>query len=111
MGCSQVTQYTRVLTKTILSTGPGNQYSTPRNSRWRTLLQLADRKDIPAINFQWIPGHKGIAGNEEADLLADKLPQDEVPIDFTSAKAATRRRHQKEDLDEVAKTEDRLVPP
>ena len=94
-------------TITTLSTGPGNQYSVPGNNTWRTLLQLADRKDIAAINFQWVPGHKGIAGNEEADKLAAeaaKLPQDEVPIDFTSAKAAVRRRLRKEDLEEVAKT-------
>ena len=46
------------------------------------------------ITLVWIPSHCGVAGNEEADRLADmgsKMSQDGVPVTHATAKARIRR--------------------
>ena len=46
------------------------------------------------ITMQWIPGHAGIPGNEEADRIANQaslLPQEATPINYAGAKAAIRK--------------------
>ena len=51
------------------------------------------------INFQWVPGHRDIAGNEEADKAAGeacKLEQGDIPVDYDTVKAALKR-HTKEE--------------
>ena len=92
---------------TALSSGPGAQYD-PIGSRIWDLLSEISHRNIK-VTFQWIPGHKGIPGNEEADKAAGEaslLPQDQCPIDFQTTKCAVKRlvseqwaeRAKKEDL-------------
>ena len=81
-----------------LSSGPGNQFGDQGNRIWGLIMRIASQ-GIP-IKFQWIPGHRQIEGNEEADKAAaeaTKLPQDNVPIDFNTAKAAIKRYIREED--------------
>ena len=83
---------------TTLQQGPGNQYSKTGNTIWRIIIELSRMYNM---KFQWIPGHKEIEGNEEADKIAGEattLPQDEVPIDFITAKAAIKRHLYEENI-------------
>ena len=50
------------------------------------------------VVFQWVPGHRGIKGNKEADQAAReaaKLTQEEAPLDLPIIKAFLKRYIQK----------------
>ena len=86
----------------ILSTGPGSQYGTQSNKIWGMIMTIA--KLGLSIKFQWIPGHRQIEGNEEADVAAgeaSRLSQEEVPIDFSTIKAAVKRHIIEKDREEI----------
>ena len=58
----------------------------------RTIRELSNHGT--SITFQWVPGHAGLLGNEEADRLANlgsSEEQDRIPIDLNSAKGAIRK--------------------
>ena len=60
-----------------------------------------------SIKFQWIPGHRQIEGNEEADVAAgeaSRLSQEEVPIHFITIKAAVKRHILEKDREETLPT-------
>ena len=85
-------------TISIVSTGPGNQYGDLGNKIWGWIMRLTQYKQ--SIRFQWIPGHRQIQANEEADTAAgeaSKLQQADAPIDFSTIKAAVKRHIKEKD--------------
>ena len=76
----------------LLQRGPGGQSSALASDIWRLLSELEDSNVTTTL--QWVPGHAGLNGNEEADRLANEAaagPQCTVPIDLASARGAIRR--------------------
>ncbi|GFS08315.1 hypothetical protein ElyMa_006592000 [Elysia marginata] len=60
---------------------------------WTLIHQICSR-NATNLHIQWIPGHCGIAGNDEADHLANQSQiedQREVEIDLKTAKAVSKR--------------------
>ncbi|GFR87953.1 hypothetical protein ElyMa_000758500 [Elysia marginata] len=60
---------------------------------WTLIHQICSR-NVTNLHIQWIPGHCGIAGNDEADHLANQgqiEDQREVEIDLKTAKAVSKR--------------------
>ena len=78
----------------ILQRGPTVQPEALAADIWATINNLTEKGKN--ITLQWVPGHAGIQGNEEADKLANRaaaeLNQDAIPIDMSSARSAIRRR-------------------
>ena len=77
----------------LLQRGPAGQVTALATDIWRQLHSLGDRGT--AVTLQWVPGHSGLDGNEEADRLAGEAAiahQPEVPIDLATAKSAIGRR-------------------
>ncbi|GFR81878.1 RNA-directed DNA polymerase from mobile element jockey [Elysia marginata] len=60
---------------------------------WTLIHQICSR-NATNLHIPWIPGHCGIAGNDEADHLANQgqiEDQREVEIDLKTAKAVSKR--------------------
>ncbi|GFS12845.1 RNA-directed DNA polymerase from mobile element jockey [Elysia marginata] len=63
------------------------------NEIWTLIHQICSR-NATNLHIQWIPGHCGIAGNDEADHLANQCQiedQREVEIYLKTAKAVSKR--------------------
>ena len=78
---------------TYLKGGPNAPLTTVGDNIWKLMKDI--KSHGTSINFQWVPGHRDIAGNEEADQAAGEantLPQNEVPVDFATIKAALKRK-------------------
>ena len=63
----------------ILSSAPS--YLLPE-SLWNVWSLASSLSNNTSLNFQWVPGHAGLPGNENADLLAKAgayLPTDAIP--------------------------------
>ncbi|GFR87311.1 Gag-Pol polyprotein [Elysia marginata] len=76
-----------------LERGAEKSISELENETWRLIYRVA-RRDNTRLHIQWIPGHCGVDGNEEADRLANQgqmLDQFDTAIDFTSAKNVVRK--------------------
>ena len=89
---------------TALSGGPGSQYNAIGSNIWELLNEIS-RCNIKIL-FQWIPGHRGIPGNEEADMAAGEaslMAQEQCPIDFQTTKCAVKRKISSEWLESAAR--------
>ena len=78
---------------TYLRGGPNAPLTAVGDNIWKLMKDIQSHGT--SINYQWVPGHRDIAGNEEADKAAGEanmLPQNEVPIDFATIKAALTRK-------------------
>ncbi|GFR60808.1 ribonuclease H [Elysia marginata] len=76
-----------------LERGAEKSISELQKETWRLIYRVA-RRDNTRLHIQWIPGHCGVEGNEEADRLANQgqmLDQFDTAIDFASAKNVVRK--------------------
>ena len=74
----------------ILSSAPS--YLLPE-SLWNVWSLASSLSYNTTLNFQWVPGHAGLPGNENADLLAKagaSLPTDAIPCPLSPVIAKIR---------------------
>lgn len=74
-----------------LAAGPLSQKDQLSARIWETMARITPSA---SIEFQWMPSHCGVDGNERADELANEArrePQEEVSIDYQTAKAKIKR--------------------
>ena len=74
-----------------LSSGPTSLKEDIPLHIWDTFMTLAHSAHI---TLQWVPGHAGLSGNEQADSEANKgryEDQADIPIDFQTSKGAINR--------------------
>ena len=74
----------------ILSSAPS--YLLPE-SLWNVWSLASSLSNNTALCFQWVPGHAGLPGNENADLLAKagvSLPTDAIPCPLPPVVAKVR---------------------
>ena len=85
-----------------------NQKSFVASKIWELLDSIAGEGN-PEFNFQWIPSHCGVQGNERVDAIAKRaseMPQQEAQVDLNSAKATIRK-----ELDKNWKRNAKVVVP
>jgi ribonuclease HI len=98
--------YVRLCTDSLaavrrLSAGPRQQTDVLCDAIWTKISTLCETTE--KLEFVWVPGHSGIAGNDQADDLADigtRRPQAGIQIAFPIAKAAIIRTTRKKWLTE-----------
>ena len=74
----------------ILSSAPS--YLLPE-SLWNVWSLASSLSNNTTLSFQWVPGHAGLPGNENADLLAKagaSLPTDAIPCPLPPVIAKVR---------------------
>ena len=77
-------------TLSILSSAPS--YLLPE-SLWNVWSLASSLSNNTTLNFQWVPGHAGLPGNEKEDLLAKagaSLPTDAIPCPLPPVVAKVR---------------------
>ena len=76
-----------------LQSGTSRVRTALENEIWCLLKTIVHQPET-TLHIQWIPGHCGIEGNEEADYLGNQgqlEDQREVPIDLATAKTVSKR--------------------
>jgi ribonuclease HI len=75
-----------------LGKGPSGQNHPGCVKIWGSLLRLSARG--VRVILQYVPGHCGVEGNEQADIAAkegSQEPQDGIPVSYKAAKALIKR--------------------